>query len=220
MSRQTINLTHDLHEYLLSVSVREPGILRRLREETAQLPMANMQVSPEQGQLMALLVELIQARNILEVGTFTGYSALAMALAMQGEGNIVCCDVSDEWTSIARRYWREAGVDHQIGLYLAPAGETLQSLVDKGQSGRFDLAFIDADKENYLQYFEYCLQLLRPGGLIMVDNTLWGGSVIDSGNQTASTRAIRKFNEHVFNDERVSVSLVPMGDGLTLARKL
>ncbi len=219
MSRQTVNLTPQLHDYLLSVSVREPEILRRLREETAGLEQAVMQISPEQGQFMGLLVELLGAKNIIEIGTFTGYSALCMAMALPEDGRIVCCDISEQWTEIARRYWLDAGVEQNIRLHLAPAKSTLHHLIANGQSGCFDMAFIDADKTAYKDYYESCLQLLKSGGLIMIDNTLWNGAVADPSNQDADTAAIREFNEHLYNDDRVGISLLPIGDGLTLAVK-
>lgn len=174
MSRQTIGVTDELHRYLLDVSVREPEILRRLRDETAALPNARMQISPEQGQLMALLVRLVSARNIIEVGTFTGYSALVMALALPADGRLIACDINEDWTAIGRRYWAEAGVADRISLHLAPALQTLDGLLQQGAGESFDIAFIDADKESYAAYYERALRLLRPGGLLLVDNTLWG----------------------------------------------
>jgi caffeoyl-CoA O-methyltransferase len=219
MSRRTLALTDALHEYLLSVSLREPALLRRLREETAAEPSANMQISPEQGQFMALLARLTGARRCLEVGVFTGYSSLAVALALPDAGRLVACDVSERWTSIARRYWAEAGVSHKVDLRLAPAMETLEGLLAAGETGRYDLAFIDADKENYLGYYERVLRLLRAGGLVLVDNTLWSGRVADPENAEADTVALRHFNEHLHRDGRVDLSVLPIGDGLTLARK-
>lgn len=219
MSNRTISLTDSLHEYLLEVSLREPGLLRRLREETAADPLARMQISPEQGQFMALLARLTGARRCIEVGVFTGYSSICVASALPEDGRIVACDVSEEWTSIARRYWREAGVEHKIDLRLAPARDTLDALLAAGEQGRHDLAFIDADKTGYLDYYERCLRLLRPGGLIMIDNTLWGGRVADPEDGDEETAALRHFNEVLHRDERVELSLVPIGDGLTLARK-
>jgi caffeoyl-CoA O-methyltransferase len=219
MTNRSISLTDSLYGYLLSVSLREPDVLRRLREETAALPNARMQIAPEQGQFMALLVRLMGARRCLEVGVFTGYSSLAVALALPDEGRIVACDVSEEWTSVARRYWAEAGVAHKIELRLAPAHETLQQLRAAGEAGSFDFAFLDADKENYLRYYELALELVRPGGLIVADNTLWSGRVADPANDEASTVALRRFNEQLYRDERVDLSLAPIGDGLTLARK-
>jgi caffeoyl-CoA O-methyltransferase len=219
MSVRTLSLDAKLYDYLLAVSVREPRVLASLRDETAKLPNAGMQISPEQGQLMRLLVELIGARRCIEVGVFTGYSSLCVALALPADGKLIACDVSAEYTEVARRYWREADVDGRIELRLAPALVTLDALIGAGQSGSFDFAFIDADKENYLGYYERCLTLLRAGGLLAIDNVLWGGSVVDASNTSASTQAIRALNERIRSDERVSASLVPIGDGLFLARK-
>ncbi|HTV24056.1 MAG TPA: class I SAM-dependent methyltransferase [Polyangiaceae bacterium] len=219
MSARTLSLDAKLYDYLLAVSVREPRFLVELREETAKLPSAGMQISPEQGQLMRLLVELIGARRCLEVGVFTGYSSLCVALSLPEDGTLVACDVNAEYTEVARRYWRKADVEQRIELRLAPALETLDALIAAGQSGSFDFAFVDADKDNYLGYYERCLTLLRPGGLLAIDNVLWGGSVADESNDAASTRAIRALNERIRGDERVTVSLVPIGDGLFLARK-
>jgi caffeoyl-CoA O-methyltransferase len=219
MTNRSISLTDSLYEYLLSVSLREPDLLRRLREETAALPNARMQIAPEQGQFMALLVQLTGARRCLEVGVFTGYSSLAVALALPDGGRIVACDVSEEWTTVARRYWSAAGVAHKIDLRLAPALETLEGLLAAGEAGSYDFAFLDADKENYLRYYELALGLVRPGGLIVADNTLWSGRVIDPSNGEAATVALRRFNETVHTDDRIDLSLVPVGDGLTLARK-
>ncbi|QNT69792.1 class I SAM-dependent methyltransferase [Defluviicoccus vanus] len=219
MSRRTIGLSEELHRYLLGTSLREVPLQRRLREETAALPNAQMQISPDQGQFMALLVRLIGARRILEIGTFTGYSALAMALAMPADGRLVACDINAEWTAIGRRYWTEAGVGDRIDLHLAPALATLDQLLVEGCAGSFDLAFIDADKESYAAYYERALELLRPGGLILVDNTLWNGAVADPARNDPDTVAIRAFNAACLTDERIDFSLLPIGDGLTLARK-
>jgi caffeoyl-CoA O-methyltransferase len=219
MASRTLSLTDPLYDYLLTVSLREPPLLARLREETKALPLANMQISPEQGQFMALLVELIGARRTLEVGTFTGYSALCVARALPADGQVVACDVSAEYTDVARRYWAEAGIADKIDLRLAPAVDTLDALLDDGQAGAFDFAFIDADKENYNGYYERCLALLRTGGLVAVDNVLWNGAVIDPVAQDPDTKAIRALNLQLQQDERVSLSLVPIGDGLALARK-
>ena len=219
MSNRTIDLTDALYDYLLSVSLRETDLQRRLREETAALPMARMQISPEQGQFMALLARLLGARRVLEVGVFTGYSSLAVALALPADGRIVACDVSEEWTAVARRYWAEAGVAGRIDLRLAPAVDTLDALIAGGGAGTFDLAFIDADKTAYLDYYERALELLRPGGLLMTDNTLWSGRVADPEVGDADTVALRHYNEHLHRDARIDLSLVPIGDGLTLARK-
>jgi|TARA_Y100000294_G_scaffold63363_1_gene59991 caffeoyl-CoA O-methyltransferase len=219
VSSRTIVLNDALYEYLLSVSLREPGVLGRLREETAKMPEHNMQISPEQGQFMALLVELTGASKCLEVGTFTGYSALAVALALPEDGTLVTCDISEEFTSRAKPYWREAGVAGKIDLRLGPALETLDALIADGESGAFDFAFIDADKVNYQGYFQRALDLIRPGGLILVDNVLWSGAVADPARGDEDTEAIRAFNQARAGDPRISLSLVPIGDGLTLARK-
>ena len=219
MLKKTVGLDDPLYDYLLSVSLREPEILLQLREETARLPNARMQIAPEQGQFMALLVQLLGATKTLEIGVFTGYSSLCVALALPPNGNIVACDVSEEYTAVARRYWEAGGVAHKIDLRLAPALETLDELLAAGQAGTFDFSFIDADKGNYEGYYERSLQLIRPGGLIAVDNVLWSGRVADSQNQDSSTKTIRAFNEKLHHDERVTLSLVPIADGLTLARK-
>jgi predicted O-methyltransferase YrrM len=219
MSRRTNHLSQKLHEYLLDVSVVETDVMRRLRQATAALPNAQMQIGAEQGALLALLVELVGARRCLEVGTFTGYSALVVAMAIPEDGELIACDVSEEWTSVGRPFWEEAGVASKIDLRLAPALETLDSLITDGQGGSFDFVFIDADKAGYIDYFERSLTLVRTGGLIAVDNTLWDGKVVDPDVSDVDTNAIRAFNEKVGRDERVTVSLVPIGDGLTLARK-
>lgn len=218
MSKKTLGLDNQLYDYLLSSSLREPEILRRLREETANHPYARMQISPEQGQFMALLVQLMGAKKTLEVGVFTGYSSLCVALALPPDGKIVACDVSEEFTSVARRYWQEAGVAEKIDLRIAPALETLDRLLAE-QAQTFDFAFIDADKSNYDGYYERSLQLVRPGGLIAIDNVLWSGRVADPQDRDNSTQNIRAFNEKLHRDERVSISLVPIADGLTLAVK-
>ena len=219
MSRITEPLTAELYQYLLDVSLREPDVLRRLREETAKLEQARMQISPDQGQFMAMLVQLIGARHTIEIGTFTGYSTLVVALALPPNGRVIACDVSAEWTTIARRYWKEAGVTNKIDLRLAPATETLESLIAQKRRDTFDFVFIDADKKSYDDYFELSLRLVRRGGLIVVDNVLWHGAVIDSSKNDEDTEAIRRFNAKLKSDERVALSLVPIGDGLTLARK-
>jgi predicted O-methyltransferase YrrM len=219
MSNVTLGLSHEVRRYLLSVSVHEPEILARLREETARLPMAMMQITPEQGQFMAMLVRLLQARRCLEVGTFTGYSALWVALALPADGRLTACDVSAEWTAIGRRYWEEAGVAGKIDLRLAPALETLDRLISRGGSGQFDFAFIDADKSNYWNYYERTLRLLRPGGLIAIDNTLWSGRPADADDRDATTSVIRDFNARLYQDRRVHISMLPVGDGVTLIWK-
>ncbi|MDH3900830.1 MAG: class I SAM-dependent methyltransferase [Gammaproteobacteria bacterium] len=219
MSNKTLPLDAALYEYLLSVSLREPDILERLRAETARDSMARMLTAPEQGQFMALLVQLIGARKCLEIGVYTGYSATRVALALPADGRLIACDTSEEWTSIARRYWEEAGVAERIRLHLAPAMETLDGLLDAGEAGSFDFAFIDADKENYRHYYERSLQLLRPGGLIVIDNTLWSGDVADPEKQDVDTVAIRILNEFIHQDDRVEMSMLPVADGLTLVLK-
>jgi len=219
MSNRTISMSDQLYEYLLKISLREPPILKRLREETAKHPKHGMQISPEQGQFMRLLVRLMGASRCIEVGVFTGYSSLSVALALPDEGRIIACDVSEEFTTVAKRYWKEAGVERKIELRLGPALETLDAMLKHGEAGRYDFAFIDADKHNYLNYYERLIKLLRPGGLIAVDNVLWSGSVIDKKDKSVDTVAIRKFNKTLQADNRIELSLVPIGDGLTLARK-
>lgn len=214
MSRESIGLDQKLQRYLLSVSPAEHPVLADLRQETSQLEQRNMQIAPEQGHFMAFLVRALGASRILEVGTFTGYSALSMALAAGERARVVCCDVSEEWTSIARRYWRKAGADARIDLRLGPALATLDQLVTDGAT--FDFAFIDADKLNYAGYYERCLALVRQGGVIAVDNTLWSGKVADPSVTDADTVAIREFNAMVAADDRVTVAVTPIGDGLTL----
>ena len=219
MSNRTINLNDSLYRYLLDHSLRETTLMRKLRETTSLQETGRMQISPEQGQFMALLVELLGAKHIIEIGTYTGYSALCMARAMPADGELVCCDISREWTDVARSFWREAGVETRISLHIAPALDTLERLISQDRSGSFDMAFIDADKTNYLNYYERCLKLLRNDGLLLFDNTLWVGAVADPGIQDEDTRALRELNDRLYRDERISISLVPIGDGLTLARK-
>ena len=219
MTSRSIGLNEELYQYLLKHSLNEHPLLAELREETSKLAESNMQIAPEQGQFMAMVARMLGARRYLEVGTFTGYSALAVTMAMSEQGKSVCLDISEEWTDIAQRYWIRAGMADRIDLHLAPASETLQKLKTDGWSGDFDLAFIDADKSGYIDYYECCLDLVRAGGVLLIDNTLWDGNVADSGNQEPDTRAIRAFNQHVMNDERVDLSMIPLGDGLTLARK-
>ena len=214
MTAKTLQLSAALHRYLLGVSLRETATQGRLRRYTQRLPRATMQIAPEQGQFLQLLVRLTGARRILEIGTFTGYSALAMALALPRGGRIVCCDLSREWTDVAKKHWARAGVARKITLKLAPALDTLKTL-----AGPFDLAFIDADKENYARYYERCLRLVRRGGMIAVDNTLWYGRVIDRRDRSVDTRAVRAFNRKLHHDRRVELAMVPIGDGLTLALK-
>jgi predicted O-methyltransferase YrrM len=212
-------LPEAVYSYLKSVSLREPPLLAKLREETASQPLATMQIAPDQGQFMGLLVQLMGARRTLEIGVFTGYSSLAVALALPADGSIVACDVNEEYTNIARRYWKEAGVDHMIDLRLRPALETLRELLAQGRHGQFDFAFIDADKTNYEGYYEYALELLRPGGLIAVDNVLWSGRVADPQENDRETVALRAFNQKLYADSRVTLAMLPVSDGLTLALK-
>ncbi len=219
MSTETLGLDARVQEYLRTVSVQESAALQGLREKTASLPEHFMQISPEQGQFLQLLAKLINAREAIEVGTYTGYSALCLAQAVGPQGRVVCCDLSEEWTAIGRPFWEQAGVDDRIDLRLAPALETLAALSQEGASARFDMAFIDADKENYQAYYEHLLELVRPGGLIAVDNTLWSGRVADPGEQDAETVAIREFNQQLAQDNRVFSCLVPISDGVTLIRK-
>lgn len=219
MTNKSLGLSDRLHEYLLSTSLREPEVLTKLRQETANHPAKMMQIAPEQGQFMALLVQLMGAKKTLEVGVFTGYSSLAVALALPPDGKLVACDVSKEYTAIARRYWELAGVAGKIDLRLAPALETLDQLLVNGEAETFDFAFIDADKQNYAGYYECCLQLVRPGGLVAIDNVLWSGTVADISDQNESTNAIRAFNEKLHHDQRISLSMTAIADGLTLALK-
>jgi predicted O-methyltransferase YrrM len=220
MSRESINLSGPLQAYVRCLGMREDADLAALREDTANHPWAGMQISPEQGQLMALLVRLLGARKTLEVGVFTGYSAMVVAKALGPQGKVVALDVSEEFTAIARRHWAKAGVAARIDLRLQPATDSLSALVAAGESNTFDFAFIDADKANYEAYYEYALKLVRRGGLIAIDNVLWQGKVLDSTDQTVDTVAIRAINQKIHDDSRVEVSMVPIGDGLTLALKL
>jgi predicted O-methyltransferase YrrM len=216
---RALDLDDRLYAYLLAHGTRETPVQRRLREEThATVGAAGMQIGPEQGQLMGLLVRLIGARRALEIGTFTGYSALAVALALPPDGSLVCCDVNAEWTAMARRYWDEAGVADKIELRLAPALETVAALRHAGEAGRFDLAFIDADKTGYDAYYEACLALVRPGGVILIDNVLWSGRVTDTRDRSADTQALRALNTKLKDDARIDLAMLPIGDGLTLAR--
>ena len=219
MKNKSIQLDDSLYTYLLSVSLREPEVLRQLREETANHPYGGMQIAPEQGQFMALLVELIGAQRVLEIGVFTGYSSTCMALALPPGGRLMALDLSAEYTGIARRYWQLAGVANKIELRLGPALASLDRLIEDGASGSFDLAFIDADKGHYAAYYERSLRLLRPGGLLLIDNVLWGGKVADPSVEDDDTRAIRKMNRKIHTDDRVTAVLLAVADGLTLARK-
>lgn len=218
MSHRTLTLDDTLYDYLLAHSLREHPAQAALREATHGHPHAGMQIGPEQGQLMALLVRLIGARRTIEVGVFTGYSALAVALALPDDGHVLACDINDEYVSVGRPFWQAAGVAHKIDLRLGRAQRTLQAEIDGGSSGRYDFAFIDADKPAYDTYYEQCLQLVRPGGLIAIDNTLWGGAVARPATEP-STTALQALNEKLHADERVDLVLLPVGDGLTLARR-
>lgn len=220
MSRDTITLSSALQDYVRAVGVREDADLAALRQETAKHRLAMMQIAPEQGQLMALLVHMLGARKTLEVGVFTGYSSMVVAKALGPKGKVIALDVSEEFTAIARRHWAKAGVAERIDLRLKPAAESLKALVDAGESESFDFAFIDADKVNYDTYYEYALRLVRRGGLIAIDNVLWGGHVIDPADQSPDTLAIRALNQKVHADQRVEATLVPIADGIMLARKL
>ncbi len=219
MSRETLGLSEALQAYIAKVGFREDADLAALREETASHKMARMQISPEQGQFMALLIELIGARKTFEVGTFTGYSAMAVAKAMGPEGRVVALDISEEFTAVARKHWAKAKLSERIDLRLAPAADSLKSMIAAGESGTFDFAFIDADKTGYDAYYEYALKLLRTGGLIAIDNVLWSGAVADPSDTSADTNALRALNQKIVGDTRVTMCLVPIGDGLTLARK-
>jgi predicted O-methyltransferase YrrM len=219
MTNRTLELDDNLYRYLVDHSVRETDTMKNLRDLTSQDEMARMQIGPEQAQFMALLAELSGAKRIIEIGTYTGYSALAMAMALPQDGQLICCDISEEWTSVGKPFWEEAGVASRIDLRLAPALETLDKLLDDNQHGSFDMAFIDADKTSYIDYYERCLPLLRTGGLILFDNTLWDGQVADKEVNDEDTVALRRLNKILHQDERISISLVPIGDGLTLALK-
>ena len=220
MRRKSIGLGDELYDHVLATYLRDDELLKQLREETANLEFGRMQIAPDQGQFMAMLVRMLGARQALEIGVFTGYSSLCVARALGQGGNLIACDVSEEWTAVARRYWAEAGVAERIDLRLAPATETLDRLIAEGRSGAFDFAFIDADKLNYDAYYERCLTLVRAGGLIVVDNVLWGGSIIDPEDVSADTEAIRALNAKIGKDQRVQAVLLSIGDGLTLALKM
>ena len=219
MGKKNLGLDSQVYDYLLSVSVREAEILTKLREETNLLPQNVMQISPDQGQFMAFIIQLLGAKKTLDIGVFTGYSSLVVALALPKDGKVIACDIDPKSTEIARRYWHTAGVTDKIDLCIAPALDTLNRLIAEGQTGSFDFAFIDADKKNYPQYYEKSLKLLRPGGVIAVDNVLWSGRVADSEDTDKRTIAIREFNQKLYSDKRVQISMLPIADGLTLAIK-
>jgi predicted O-methyltransferase YrrM len=216
---RNVQLTDNLYQYILDHSVREPAVLRELHDETAPMKHAGMQIGADQGQFMGLLAKLVGAKRCIEIGVFTGYSSISVALALPPDGRILACDVSEEWTSVARKYWKKAGVDSKIELRLGPAVETLDGLLAKGEAGKFDFVFIDADKGNYLNYYERCLKLVRAGGVMLFDNTLWSGEVANPENQKEDTVALRALNDALHHDERVDVALLAIGDGVTLARK-
>lgn len=229
MDKSEIRYTKELYDYILSVSLREPDVLRRLREETDSDPNAIMQIPPEQGQFMAFLVRALGVRKTIEIGTYTGYSALCVALALPKGGVVVACDVNDTWANIGKKYWKEAGVTDRIDFRLGPALNTIEALLASGQAGTFDFAFIDADKSNYIRYYEASLSLLRPGGIIAIDNVLLFGSVVDPNVLDADLRSritdadisvLRELNEKIVKDSRVDMSMLPVADGLTLVRKL
>jgi predicted O-methyltransferase YrrM len=219
MANQTVGLAPQFYSYYQSICRREPAILAELREETAKNPLAIMQISPEQGQFMAFLVQAIGAKKTLEVGVFTGYSSLVVALALPPDGRVIACDVSEEYTSIARHYWQKAGVAEKIDLRIAPAVETLDKLIAAGEGNSFDFVFIDADKSNYDRYYEQALQLVREGGIIAIDNVFWSGKVADAETTDNRTKIIRSLNAKIQQDERINLSVIPIGDGLTLAMK-
>jgi predicted O-methyltransferase YrrM len=219
MANRTIGISDELAAYVVKVGTREPDVLARLREETAAIPQSRMQIAPVEGAFLAMLVVLTDARRCIEIGTFTGYSSTVVALALPENGSIVCCDVSEEWTSLARKYWDEAGVASKIDLRIAPAAETLDRLIENGEQAAYDFAFVDADKTGYDGYYERLLQLVRPGGLIAFDNTLWGGAVLDVDPEDDDTRAIQALNAKLARDDRITLCLLPVADGVTLARR-
>ena len=220
MSTRTIPMTDALYDYYLESSLREPAVLARLREATRAHPDGGMQISPEQGQFMRLLIRLLGVRRAIEIGTFTGYSALSVALAMPPDGLLVACERREEFTQIGQPFWREAGVEDRIDLRIGKAVDTLEAMLEAGEGESYDFAFIDGDKKNYVNYYELCLQLVRPGGLIAIDNALWSGRLVDRTLDDPASRAIRALNPRIRDDERVDMSLLPIGDGLMLAHKL
>ncbi len=219
MSSSTIGLNKELRNYMLNVSFRDDEVLKQLREETLTLKEAEMQISPEQGAFLSILIKILNAKKTLDIGVFTGYSSLVVARQLPDNGRVIACDTSIEWTNIAKKYWNLAEVDQKVDLYLAPAKNTLEKLIEEGQESTYDFSFIDADKINYQSYYENSLKLIKPGGVIAIDNVLWSGKVIDNNDSEPATRAIRLFNEKLYQDNRVFISMVPIGDGLTLAYK-
>jgi len=220
MSSRTIPMTDALYDYYLGASLREPDVLRRLRETTAQHPEGGMRISPEQGQFMRFMVRLIGARRAIEIGTFTGYSTLSVALALPAGSTLVACERRPEWVRIGQPFWKEAGVDGIIDLRIGKAVDTLTAMLEAGEAGQYDFAFIDGDKKNYVNYYELCLKLVRPGGVIALDNMLWSGRLVDPTLDDPASSAIRQLNEMIRDDERVDSSLLPIGDGLALVRRL
>ena len=219
MANRTINMDEKLYSYLLDMGLREPEVLARLREATEAEELSVMRSAPEQGQFMAMLIRLTGARRVIEVGTYTGYATLWMALALPEDGQIITCDISERWSFVARRFWEQAGVQDKVSLYLRPALQTLDELLECDEAASFDFAFIDADKENYELYYERCLQLIRAGGVVVIDNVLWGGSVIDDAKHDSATEAIRAFNRKLKEDQRIELVMLPVADGMTLALK-
>ena len=219
MSSSTIGLSNELRKYMLDVSFRDDEILKQLREETLTLKEAQMQISPEQGAFLSMLTKILNAKKTLDIGVFTGYSSLVVARELPDDGLLIACDTSIEWTNIAKKYWRLAKVDKKIDLHISPAKKTLEKLIKDGQESTYDFSFIDADKINYQLYYENSLKLIKSGGIIAIDNVLWSGQVVDKNDSEPATRAIRLFNEKLYQDNRVSISMVPIGDGLTLAYK-
>lgn len=220
MASDPININDQLRTYMLDHSLVSDKNLEELRIETSKLKESQMQISPEQGSFMSMLIKILNAKYTLDIGVFTGYSALIVAQAINNDGKVTAMDTNIEWTNIAKKYWKMANVDDKIDLYIAPAIETLDMLISKEKSGLYDFAFIDADKVNYIEYYERSLELIRSNGLIAIDNVLWGGKVLESESIEPATRAIKRFNNHIYNDSRVEMSMLPIGDGLTLARKL
>ncbi|MEN7551131.1 class I SAM-dependent methyltransferase [Rapidithrix thailandica] len=212
-----LDITEDLHEYVLSVSLREPALLKKQREQVSEMPMSAMQSVPEESQLLVLLVKLMGAKRIIELGTFTGYTTLWMAKELPPDGKIITCDIDENWTAIAREYWKQANVEDKIDSRIGPAMDTLDELIKTGHSNYFDFIYIDADKQNYINYYERALKLVRPGGLIGIDNVLWGGSIVDPVNQSAEVTALRELNARLLYDNRVTISMLTIADGLTLA---
>ena len=220
MSNDTIKLNENLRNYLINSSVKEPKVLRDLRRETSFLDESQMQISPEQGTFLSFLVQILGARHTLDIGVFTGYSSLVVALQLPQDGFVTACDTNVDWTNIAKKYWKMANIEDKVNLYIAPAIDTLDALIADGKEEMYDFSFIDADKISYQKYFERSLSLVRKGGVIAIDNVLWAGKVLDNHDNEPATRAIREFNKKLYNDDRVSISMIPIGDGLTLAKKL